>query len=361
MFVDGTYVHTLSPFAIEFAPGVGIRWYGLAYLAGFLLGLSAIRFLIRKQRCPLSPPDAGDFVFTVALGTVIGGRVGYALFYNQSLFTSFSPSFPFWGLFALHEGGMASHGGIFGIVVACWWYGKRHGYPFRHLCDLTTLGGTIGIFFGRIANFINGELFGREAPADFFWAVKFPQEMYLWPTEASDKLAGLETVVPLIGIHSSTWDQWLSKISAHADGYLQIERAIGRLIAATQEGNSLVTRALAPLLTPRYPSQLYEALLEGLLLFVVLAWLWRKKRADGFIAGAFLLVYPLVRIFGEQFRLPDVQIGFQLFGLTRGQWLSIGMLILSAAFIFLGRRSPPLGIESGHDAGNGSGKRSRND
>lgn len=318
------YVHAIDPFALQFTDTFGIRWYGLAYLAGFFLGYLAIRSMIARGRSPLPTEKAGDFVFTVALGTVIGGRLGYCLFYNPELFVSLSSSFPFWGVLRINEGGMASHGGIVGIIVACILFARRHQVPVLHLMDLTTLGGTIGVFFGRLANFVNAELVGRPAAPDLPWAVKFPQDILLWPAQAPERLQELAPVVSEIGISSTTWRGWLEALPLHG---VAVEQALHRIIAAVQHGNEQITTALAPLLVARHPSQIYQALLEGALLFLVLWWVWRSARKPGVIAGLFLVLYALVRIVGEQFRMPDAHIGFQLLGLTRGQWLSIVMVL----------------------------------
>lgn len=327
-----SYIHSIDPFALQFGSGFGIRWYGLAYLAGFAAAWLIIKELARRGLSPLSPALAADFVVSAAFGTIIGGRLGYCIFYSPELLVSFSSEPPFWGVLMLHKGGMASHGGMAGILVSCVLFARRHGQDYRHLLDLTTLGGTVGIFFGRMANFVNAELLGRAASPQLAWAVRFPQELYGWSTE---QLAKLTDVVAAIGIAQ---ERWLAMI--HSGSGADIQRAIDSVVAQVQAGNAAVTARLAPLLTPRHPSQIYEALLEGALLFVLLSALWRKPRKPGFIAGAFLVLYAIVRVIGEQFRLPDPHIGYQIFNLTRGQILSLGLLILGiAALISWSRRN----------------------
>ncbi|MBN8548948.1 MAG: prolipoprotein diacylglyceryl transferase [Deltaproteobacteria bacterium] len=339
------YIHTLNPFAIHFTGSYGIRWYGLAYLAGFTIAYYTILFLAKRGLSFLKPELVSDFVFTAALGTVIGGRLGYCIFYSPELFLKFTSSIPFWGVLAINEGGMASHGGIIGILVACAWFGKKHNIPILHLFDLTTLGGTAGIFFGRIANFVNGELVGRPVESSVPWAVKFPQDIMAWPIQDPERLGTLGNVVTKIGVPNENWQSAISKMRMNDSSWGFVQHTLARLVEAVQSGNASVTEALAPLLTARHPSQLYEALLEGAFLFISLVFLWRKPLKPGVIAGSFFVLYAIVRIIGEQFRMPDAQIGYQLLGLTRGQWLSIAMLALGsiALFVWQRRNTAPIG------------------
>jgi len=325
--MNDAWVHTLNPFAIQFFDGMGIRWYGLAYLAGFLFGYLIIVHRVKSGRSPLTVQQASDFVFQVALGTIIGGRLGYVIFYNPALLTSFTSGFPFWGVLAINEGGMASHGGIIGIVAACWLYSRRTGISFPHLMDITTLGGSVGIFFGRIANFINGELVGRPVEGSLAWAVKFPQDITSWPTQEPSRIADLAAAVQPLGVQAAQWQEWSNAMFVNRSAWDAVNSMLIKIVEAVQHGNVAVTEALAPYLTARHPSQLYEALLEGALLFTILMIAWRKPRHDGVITGIFLTCYAIVRIIGEQYRMPDAQLGFQLLGLTRGQWLSFVMLV----------------------------------
>ena len=276
------YLHLLSPFAIQFTESFGIRWYGLAYLAGFYLGYLAIIFLSHNKRIALKASLASDFVFTAALGVVIGGRLGYCILYQPEHLISFSAAFPFWKVLAINEGGMASHGGILGMMIAIWYFARKQQLSFVALLDLTSIGGTIGIFFGRLANFVNGELLGRIAPPCYRYAVKFP-------TELNDPL----------------------------------------LIESARSGVPEAIATLHQTLAGRYPSQLFEAGLEGLLPFLVLLYLWRKPQKPGVIAASFLLIYPIGRFLGENYRMPDAHIGFEALGFTRGQWLSVAMMVAS--------------------------------
>ncbi len=328
------YLHRIDPFAIRFPDGFpmdGIRWYGLSYLLGFLLAYLIIRRIATVGRTTLKPASVSDMVVTLAIGIVVGGRLGYALFYKPELFVRFSPTFPWWDLLALNQGGMASHGGIIGAIVASYYYAWRHQHRWTHLLDLFGFTAALGVFFGRIANFINGELYGRPTTPDFPLAVKFPQEL--------DELArrSPELVRPVI---------------ARADviGALRPydEVGIGPIHALqdlVQRGNADVIALVEPILTPRHPSQLYQALLEGLLVFIVLAILWAKPRKPGVVAGAAALSYGIARIIGELFREPDAHIGFDFLGVTRGQWLSIGPIVLGIALLLTmsRRNTDPMG------------------
>lgn len=328
------WVHNLDPFLIQFSESLGIRWYGLAYMFGFISGALIMIFLAKRGRHTLPAEQVTDFITYVVLGTMIGGRLGYALFYSHDLLTDFSTKFPFWGVLAVWEGGMASHGGIMGIMVASALYAKRHKQNWLHLGDLTTLGGAIGIFCGRLANFINGELAGRVVNSDVPWAVKFPTDLYRWTNYERPRLAGLVDVVKELGVAPETWNQWLGQYSTNAQARYQVSEIIDRIIAAVQNGNASIATKLQPLLDARHPSQLYEAALEGLLVFLVCFFAWRKPQKPGVVGAIFLTTYAIVRIIGEQFRMPDAHIGFQMFGLTRGQILSIVMLLGSIVFLW---------------------------
>ncbi|MGZ3745361.1 MAG: prolipoprotein diacylglyceryl transferase [Pseudobdellovibrionaceae bacterium] len=338
------YVHDLNPFAIQFSENFGIRWYGLSYMIGFLCSYLLIRWLTYRQRAGLTPNMVGDFIIYAAVGTLVGGRLGYVFFYAPDLILKFKASFPFWGIFAVNEGGMASHGGMIGIVVACLLFAHRHGVNSLYLLDLVSVSGPIGVFFGRIANFINGELVGRPAPADFPYSVKFPQDILNWPSMDFPKLNSLVEVVNKINIPREQWLAMVEKYQLDTLSRSQVYDALQKIVAEIQNGNQGVRDSLAPLLTARYPSQLLGALGEGLFLFLVLFFLWRKGRKPGFIAAMFIILYALVRIGDEAFRMPDVQIGYQWLDLTRGQWLSAGMFIIGLSMMFLWMRSNSLNI-----------------
>ena len=342
--MDGAWVHNLSPFLIEFSEGFGVRYYGLAYLIGFFLAYFVLDGLAKRNKVLLSRELIPDLITYVALGTLAGGRLGYVLFYSPELLWSFHASFPFWGVLEVHKGGMASHGGILGIAVATMMFSQKHKIMATHLLDVLCLSGPLGVFFGRIANFINGELNGRECPPDLWMAVKFPSEIYTWGSAEATKLHGLGAAAEALGtittragekisVTATQWSEWVNVYSFQAQRSMdQFKEAI---VLATQKHNPAVLEALAPVLTPRYPSQLIQALLEGLLVFLILGYVWRKPRKPGLITALFGLCYAVNRVIGEQFRLPDFGIGYQALGLTRGQWLSIAMFIVFTVFLIL--------------------------
>ncbi|MCX5662653.1 MAG: prolipoprotein diacylglyceryl transferase [Planctomycetota bacterium] len=346
------YLHDLTPEIVRFTDTWSIRWYGLSYLFGFFLGYLLLRRVARVGATTLKPEEVADLVIALAFGIVIGGRLGYVLFYDISLLTSFSAHFPFWGLFAINRGGMASHGGIAGGAIACILYARRHQHSLGHVFDLMAFGGPLGLFFGRLANFINGELYGREAPPGFGWAVKFPQEMLYWSND-NEKLAALirvqsalpteigrVTLVPTPPPGGPMTAEVARTIDVAAN---QNYYVFSNIIDAIQHHNRAVARVVEPLITPRYPSQLYEAVLEGLVVFAVLALIWAKPRKPYIVGGAFGVTYALVRILGEQFRMPDAHLltqEFEHLGVTRGQLLSALLLLVGGSMMAYGIWKP---------------------
>lgn len=336
----------MSPFAIQFSENFGIRWYGLAYLAGFLLGHYFISLMVKRGTVDLKPEQVSDLITWAAVGTLVGGRLGYCIFYAPHLLTEFGGDFPYWGVLRVMEGGMASHGGILGILIAAALFARKNKKDPFHMIDLLVFGGLLGVFFGRIANFINGELFGRETTVP--WAMKFPLELHMWLQTSVEKLSSLgETVAGLSGraISIEQWQDWVSKYAFDATSRYQVQVWVDRVVAAAQKGQAEVLANLNHVLTIRHPSQLYEAFLEGLLIFIILAIIWRKPQRPGVISGYFGVIYCVVRVLGEQYRMPDAHIGFQLFGLTRGQWLSFGLFAFAVAYLVLALRRPtkPMG------------------
>lgn len=345
------WLHNIDPFAIQFPQGFildGIRWYGLAYLATFAIGFLFTRRVTLMGRTTLKPAEVMDFVITVAIGVIVGGRVGYVLFYKPHLLIEFTSSIPFWGLLQLNKGGMSSHGGMIGVGVAVWFYAWRSrsrattqppfaGHNWLHLFDFASFAATVGFFFGRIANFVNAELVGRPCAETFPLAVKFPQELhdlsydFLKGGDAQPMLA-LTGAVENIGI---TAPQWTEAVATRNIDF--IDRAIAQLITAIQEGGSrgsLIGDLVSPLLSAHHPSQLYAAATEGLIVFIVLAIVWRKAQKPGVITGLFGALYGVMRIINEFFRTPDAHIANQEFatvGLTRGQLLSVVLVIASIA------------------------------
>ncbi len=340
-----TMVHDLSPFLWQISGEFGVRWYGLSYMVGFVLSYFLISWICRRQKVGLNPDMVGDFVTYAAFGILIGGRLGYCLFYDPQLFIQFKSSFPFWGVLAVNEGGMASHGGMIGLVVGSWIFATKNKIAPVYLYDLATLCGPIGIFFGRIANYINGELVGRPCPEDFPLAVKFPQDILQWPQTEVSRLTELTNVVEKVSeLDKNLYLEMVDKFRIDPSARDYVYNSLYQIIHAIQSGNTAAKEAIAPLLTPRYPSQLFAAFGEGLFLFVVLFFLWKSPRKTGVVGSVFVILYAIVRIVGEQFRTPDAHIGLQLFNLTRGQWLSIGMLFIGIVLFFIFSRRDGLPV-----------------
>lgn len=339
------YVHDLSPFILKlpetalWGDQFGFRWYGFSYMLGFICAYQLIVWLAGRQRAGLNPNMVGDFITYAAIGVLAGGRLGYCIFYDPNLFLSFKSSIPFWGVLAVNEGGMASHGGLLGVIVASILFARKHGLNYAYLLDLASITGPLGFLFGRIANFINGELVGRLAPENFPYAVKFPTDIINWPSYQFDRLATLTETVQKLGVAQSQWSEWLANFAKDPGAREQVYATLYKVIHEIQNGNTALKEVIAPVLDARYPSQLLASLTEGLFSFVVLFFLARKSRKPGFIAASFAMVYAVSRIFNEQFREPDLQIGYQLFGLTRGQWLSVGLFALGAVLMFYWSRT----------------------
>ena len=323
------YVHDLDPVIFEITGGIALRWYGLAYLVGFLLGYVLLKRLAEKKLWVLEPEKTADFIAAAALfGVFIGGRLGYVLFYQipRDGFDSVLHN-PI-GIFKVWEGGMASHGGILGMMIFTFFYAKKYKVSWTALGDGMCVVAPLGLMFGRIANFINGELYGRIANG-VLWAVKFPNTL-------SDPRAP--------EIH-----QFDPAFQAAVDAYPKMRESITdrigdfdrfQILAEANRESDAVNQAIEPFLEPRHPSQLYEGLLEGGVLFAVL-WMVRIKfpRApNGLLTGLFFGLYATFRIFAEQFREPDA--AWVIDGiLTKGQFLSIFMYAFAAAFLAVAYRN----------------------
>ncbi len=261
-----TWTHDLNPVLFHIWGPMALRWYGLAYLLGFLGAYLILKRLSRRGEFAIPEEELSNFIVHLAIfGVFLGGRLGYVVLYAPGELLK-DPLF----LFRVWEGGMASHGGMIGVLAVLLWTAWKKKISFWNLTDGMALVAPIGLFFGRVANFINGELWGR--PTQVAWAVIFPQ--------AGD-------AVP----------------------------------------------------TPRHPSQLYEAVGEGLLLFAVL-WAVRKTtwgKRDGAASALFLLVYAVARIASEFFRTPDEGYSLYLGWITKGQLFS-SFMILGAAAIFVAKK-----------------------
>ncbi len=258
---------TIGPFAI--------RWYALAYIVGIIVGWFYARAIIASEKlwggpAPLTVLDFDDFIIWITLGVILGGRTGYVLFYNLPHFAAHPIE-----IVQLWNGGMSFHGGVTGCVVAIVLFALYRRIPMLSLGDVTAAVAPIGLFLGRIANFINGELWGR--PSNVPWAMIFPN------------------------------------------------------------GGPI----------PRHPSQLYEASLEGVVLFIALGILVRSGalKRPGIVTGAFAVGYGVARITGELFREPDVQLGFLWGGLTMGMLLSVPLILGGIAILVVALTRPPLARE----------------
>jgi phosphatidylglycerol---prolipoprotein diacylglyceryl transferase len=302
MTILAHWVHDLSPYLIRFPEGLeetihlpGIRWYGLAYLAGFIAAYYLLRRYHAMGRSPYEGEQILNLMTFLILGVLVGGRVGYLLLYRIDHFMED----PF-VILRVWEGGMSSHGGFFGVLVALAWYSRTTRQSFLAVGDIVVTVAPPGILFGRIANFINGELYGRKTEATP-WACKFPSEIRDWSLVEQQKLfASLSE----FGVTS-----------------------YGQAVGAVRAGHEEFIQSLGGYLSPRHPSQLYAAFLEGLIPFLYLQWrFWRsdhEKRPVGSISGEFLCIYAVVRILGEFFREPDAAL---IAGITRGQFYSLFLL-----------------------------------
>ncbi len=334
-----TWFHNIDPFIIQITDNFGLRWYSMSYIMGFFMVYLCVRWLIYKKISSLSKTTAVDLITWAAMGVILGGRLGYAIFYDQSILITFDSYFPYWEFLKIYHGGLASHGGIIGIITAIVFFAKRRGCSLWHCLDLAALGG-IGIFFGRIANFINGELFGRVIEGKVLLAVQFPQEMLLWLSQKkTGYLQDLSVAVSNLkqGIDPNVWQDWIYQFEATGSYSGRIYSVIRALITACENGNREVITALQKVISYRHPSQIYQAVLEGLIPFLMVCFLFYRKKPlkPGIIGGCWAVCYAVMRVLGEQFRMPDAHLGFQALGLTRGQWLSVLMLVCIAVYFVL--------------------------
>lgn len=247
----------IDPVIFEIGP-LQVRWYGLMYIFAFICAYLIVTHLSRKKRFTLNSEEIQDLLLYAILGLLIGARLGYILFYNLEYYLAHPLS-----VFAVWEGGLSFHGGLIGLVVIGVIFARRRNKPFLMLADMAAVAAPPGLFFGRIGNFINGELYGRIT--DVPWGMVFPGA----------------------GPH------------------------------------------------PRHPSQLYEAFLEGAVLFVVLFYLSGKVQMRGALVSIFLIGYGIARFFVEFFREPDAHIGFVIGTLTMGQVLSLLMVAAGLAIIIV--------------------------
>ena len=256
-----------DPVIFEIGP-FAVRWYALAYIAGLFSGIWYARWMVKHPPALMTPMQVDDFLLWVLGGVVLGGRLGYVLFYKPGDYLAHPLN-----IVKTWEGGMSFHGGLLGVTLAIILYARYIKVNQWYIADLVACASPIGLGLGRLANFVNGELWGRPAP-DVPWAMIFPG---------------------------------------------------GGPIA-------------------RHPSQLYQAAMEGVILFVVMHLLWRNeniRNRPGILTGVFWICYGIARIVGEFFREPDAFLGFLVGGATMGQLLSLPMLLFGAFSIWRARRAAP--------------------
>ena len=328
------YLHHATPILIQFTEKIAIRWYGLAYVLGFIGGFALLLHLVRKKCSELRPDQVGDFItYTAIFGIMLGGRLGYMLFYDFDHFIHDPLIF-----FKFLSGGMASHGGILGTVLFTMFYAWRNRLSWAGLGDNLVVVAPIGLFLGRCANFVNGELYGRIATVS--WAMKFPTELSNWTI---DQIFG---IAQRCSAASETFAAEFAKLqAARLDGSIDSDgklahKTIDALSASAQDQPG-VAAILQEVLPARHPSQLYEAALEGLALFAILLLVrlrWPNLR-HGILTGLFFVLYAIFRISVEFFREPDL--GKSQFGaLTRGQFYSAFMIAVGIGFFVYAWRFP---------------------
>jgi phosphatidylglycerol:prolipoprotein diacylglycerol transferase len=327
----GGWTHDLAPVAIDLFGSFAVRWYGLSYLAGFLAAYLLLRLLARRGATVIPEARALDVILTLVVGVIVGGRLGYVLLYDWSLL-GLVDGFPWWGVLAINRGGMASHGGILGVIAAAWKVSRGFRTesggiigrcPPLHVMDVCSLIGPAGLLFGRLANFVNGELLGKivtppgeRAP---WWAVRYPEEAI---TEPYERLA--QTPEQFLAIERLGRQNALP-----GEGW---ERGYERLLAALQRGDDAARAAIEPLISARHPTQIYQALIEGVVVGLVVWLVAARKRKPGVVGAWFLIVYATGRIVMDLVRLPDA--GVAQFGwMTRGQGYSALMLIGGVAVL----------------------------
>jgi phosphatidylglycerol---prolipoprotein diacylglyceryl transferase len=301
----GYYVHDLSPLVFRLWDNVGPRWYGLAYVLAFASSYVLVRILARRGYADLPVAKVGDFITGAALfGVIVGGRLGYVLLYRPDMLREPMSILRVW------EGGMSSHGGMLAVLAFTWYYARRQKLSWFNLGDNLVVTVPAGLFFGRCANFVNGELYGRAAEVS--WAMQFPKELFDHPDEARRAIEACSQIDPSLS-------------SADA------------IIAAVRH-HSQVKDALRSILTPRHPSQLYEAFFEGIVLFAILWFVrTRMRQPNGLLTGLFFIGYALLRIVVEYFREPDASL---IAGFTRGQFFSFFLIAIGVAFVVAAKMRP---------------------
>ena len=299
------YLHDLDPIIFRIYDNVGPRWYGLAYVLAFISSFVLFLWLAKRGYADLPVERVGDFITGAALfGVIVGGRLGYVLLYNPEMLRAPLSILRVW------EGGMSSHGGMIGLLLFTLYYAHRHKVSWRNLGDNLGVTAPVGLFFGRCANFINGELYGRASHGP--WAMQFPKELLDHPTEANRAIASCTQIDPS----------------------LTTPEAIINAVHRQPE----VENALRSILSARHPSQLYEAFFEGIVLFAILWFVrTRTRQPNGVLTGLFFICYAIFRIVIENFREPDAEL---IGPFTRGQFFSSFLIAIGVAFIVVAKRRP---------------------
>ena len=299
------YLHDLNPLIFRIYHNVGPRWYGLAYVLAFISSYLLFFWLAKRGFADLPAERVGDFITGCALfGVIIGGRLGYVFFYKPEMLREPLSILRVW------EGGMSSHGGMLGLLLFTFYYSHRHKISWTNLGDNLVVTAPIGLFFGRCANFINGELYGRITNVP--WAMQFPKELLDHPAEADRAIATCAQIDPSL----TTPDAIIGAV------YRQPK----------------VATALRSILTPRHPSQLYEAFFEGIVLFAVLWFVrMRTRQPNGVLTGLFFVLYAIFRIVIEYFREPDAAL---IGPFTRGQFFSFFLIAIGIGFIAFAKTRP---------------------
>jgi phosphatidylglycerol---prolipoprotein diacylglyceryl transferase len=299
------YLHDLDPIIFRVYDNIGPRWYGLAYVLAFICGYALLGLLAKRGYADIPASRVGDFVTGCALfGVIVGGRLGYVFFYKPEMLREPLSILRVW------EGGMSSHGGMIGLLLFTLYYAHRHKLSWANLGDNLGVAAPLGLFFGRCANFINGELYGRAANVP--WAMQFPKELLDHPAEAGRAIAACAQIDPSLTTP---------------------EAIIGAVHRQSQ-----VKEVLRTILTPRHPSQLYEAFFEGIILFAIL-WIvrTRTRQPNGVLMGLFFICYAVFRIVIETFREPDATL---IAGFTRGQFFSFFLIAIGVACVVAAKMRP---------------------
>jgi phosphatidylglycerol:prolipoprotein diacylglycerol transferase len=299
------YLHDLDPIIFRVYDNIGPRWYGLAYVLAFICGYALLSLLAKRGYADLPASRVGDFVTGCALfGVIVGGRLGYVFFYKPEMLREPLSILRVW------QGGMSSHGGMIGLLLFTLYYAHRHKLSWANLGDNLGVAAPLGLFFGRCANFVNGELYGRAANVP--WAMQFPKELLDHPAEADRAIAACAQIDPSLTTPEA--------------------------IVGAVHRQSQVKEVLRTILTPRHPSQLYEAFFEGIILFAIL-WIvrTRTRQPNGVLTGLFFICYAIFRIVIETFREPDSTL---IAGFTRGQFFSFFLIAIGVAFIVAAKMHP---------------------